>query len=272
MSIAEQPTETNENDAYGLADLIAEQALMLGAGSTVFFQLAEKGVGLGVAEHSTTLQRPADRLRTTMTYVYVMILGSEEERRAISKMVNRAHRTVRSPGRYTAFDPELQLWVAATLAHNGIFIHERIWGPPSPEVRLRLYRDAQIFGNALQVRPEQWPETLEEFDAYWEQKIADLEPDPAVQDFCHRLITQGAPVWLRWMTPLQALLDRGNLDPHTREILGFEWTAKDQQRYDLFWRAFPPIYRRMPRRLRQFPARLTLWDMRRRMRTGARVI
>src|SRR5262245_9247145 len=54
-----------------LADIIEESMLLLGAGSTVLYQLALLGVGRGVAEHSTTLTRPVDRLRTTLTYVYV---------------------------------------------------------------------------------------------------------------------------------------------------------------------------------------------------------
>ncbi|MSZ76010.1 MAG: DUF2236 domain-containing protein, partial [Actinobacteria bacterium] len=61
--------------------------LLLGAGSTVMYQLAMKGVGLGVAEHSTTLARPVDRLRTTLTYVYVMVLGSAEEKAQIARLV-----------------------------------------------------------------------------------------------------------------------------------------------------------------------------------------
>jgi uncharacterized protein (DUF2236 family) len=91
---------------------------MLGSGSAVMYQLAVWGVGKGVAEHSTTMQRPVDRLRTTLTYVYVMGLGTDEERAQVARMVNRAHVPIRGEG-YSAFDPELQLWVAATLAEVG---------------------------------------------------------------------------------------------------------------------------------------------------------
>ena len=50
-----------------LADFVGESMLLLGAGATVLLQLALRGVGHGVADHSTTLVRPLDRLRTTMT-------------------------------------------------------------------------------------------------------------------------------------------------------------------------------------------------------------
>lgn len=267
------PAAAAREPAFELEDLICEQALLLGAGSTVFHQLAMKGVGLGVAEHSTTLSRPVDRLRTTLLYVYVMILGTPEEQRAIARMVNRAHRPVRSEGRYSAYDPELQLWVAATLAHNGMFISERIWGPLDRATRQQLYADAQILGNALQVQPEQWPPTIEEFEDYWDRSLLRLEPDPAVQAYCRALLDpRSQPRGFRLLAPLQDLLARGNLEPRAREVLGFTWSASDQRRYDLFWKVFPPVYRAVPRAVRQLPARLILWDTRRRLRRGKRVI
>jgi uncharacterized protein (DUF2236 family) len=213
------------------------------------------------------------RLRSTLTSVYAMVLGTEQEQRAVARLVNRAHAPVRSAGRYSAYDPDLQLWVAATLAHNAIFIRERVWGPLDRASKEGIYRDAQVFGTALQVKPEQWPRTLADFERYWAQKVAGLCTDPAVRAYCRQLLSADArPIGLRWLTGLQGTIDRGNLDQHTRAVLGFSWTARDQRRYDRFWRIFPPIYRRIPRPLRTFPAHVVLWDMRRRMRRGTRVI
>lgn len=256
-----------------LRDFIAEQALLLGAGSTVLNQLAMKGVGLGVAEHSTTLARPVDRLRTTLTYVYVMIMGTDAERETIRRLVNKAHASVRSEGRYSAYDKDLQLWVAATLAHNGIFIYEKTFGPLSASSREQIYRDSQILGNALQVAPEMWPATLADFEAYWKESYDRMESDPLVQSYVAKLLdTRSQPLLLRPLLPLQDLMTRGNLDPHVREILGLTWSESEQRRYDRFWKVFPPIYRRVPRILRQLPPRLILAEMRLRMRFNRRVI
>lgn len=256
-----------------LKDFIAEQALLLGAGSTVLNQLALKGVGLGVAEHSTALKRPVDRLRTTLTYVYVMILGSDAERDTIRRQVNKMHAPIRSEGRYSAYDKDLQLWVAATLAHNGLFIYEKVFGPLSAASRDRIYRDSQIFGNALQVDPEMWPETMTDFEAYWKETYGRMESDPAVQHYCAQLLdSRNAPLLMRPLLPLQNLMARGNLDPHVREVLGLPWSARDQKRYDRFWKVFPPIYRVVPRFVRQLPPHLILADMRRRLKKGRRVI
>lgn len=258
---------------FGLADLIGEEMLLFGAGSTVMYQLARKGVGLGVAEHSTALARPLDRLRTTLTYVYVVTRGTEEERRQLVRMVNRAHAPVRSSGRYSAFDPDLQLWVAATLAHNGEQMYERVFGPMTPETRERIYQESQVFGTALQVDPAMWPATRADFEDYWRQGLQRLEPDPAVQCYAKLLLSRESVAFpFRPLLVLQDLLTRGNLDPRAREVLALPWSKRDQRRYDLFWRLVRVVYPRVPRRLRTAHADWTLRDFRRRLRTGRRVI
>ena len=263
---------TGEQGAFGLDAYVGEACLLLGAGSTVMLQLAMRGVGLGVAEHSTTLERPVDRLRTTLTFVFATVLGTEEERRAIARLVNRAHADVRSEGRYSAYDPELQLWVAATLARNGEWLYERVFGPMDAATRERCYRESRVFGTVLQVDEAQWPSTRAAFDDYWAASLERLEPDPVVQRYAAALLGPHGPWWLRPLQPLQSLVTRGNLDDRTRAVLALPWSARDQRRYDLFWRVFVPAYRRVPRRVRQAYAGLVLRDMRRRMRRGRRVI
>ncbi|MET3961029.1 uncharacterized protein (DUF2236 family) [Marmoricola sp. OAE513] len=263
--------DTSQAD-FGLADYIGEAALLLGAGSTVMNQLALYGVGKGVAVHSNTLDRPLDRLRTTLTYVYVMTLGTEEERSAVARMVNRAHRGVRGEG-YSAHDPQLQLWVAATLAQNGEFIYEKTFGPMSEATRERSYAEAQIFGNALQVAPEMWPATRADFTTYWQDMQGEFSSDPEIRSYVKALLsTRGAPLVMRPGIVLQNLLTRGNLEPHVREVLGMSWSRLDQRLYDAFWVFFRAVYPRVPKVLRTLHARLVVRGMRKRLKEGRRVI
>jgi len=257
----------------GLADFVGEQGVLLGAGSAVMLQLAMKGVGLGVAEHSTTLTRPLDRLRTTLTYIYVMAWGTPEEQREIARLVNRMHTKVRSAGRYSAFDQDLQLWVAATLVYSGEQMYEKLFGRLDPASRERVYRESWIYGTALQVPEEMWPPTRDEFDVYFENTMRTLESDPIIIDYAHRLLSsRGAPPLMRLALPLQSLMTRGNLDPRVRELLRLRWSRIDQFAYDAFWAVLPPVYRLVPRKVRQAGAHRVLNDMRRRLAAGRRVI
>lgn len=255
-----------------LADLLYEPGLLLGSGSAVMYQLAVWGVGKGVAEHSTTMQRPVDRLRTTLSYVYVMGLGTDEERRAVARMVNKMHGPVRGDG-YSAFDPQLQLWVAATLAEVGREMYERIHGPLDAVTLERLYRDGWVYGTALQVKPEMWPPTRAEFDAYWEQMQGEFRSDPQIQRYAQALLSSRDAKWfVKPLTPLISLVTRGNLSPAAREALGLSWSDREQRRYDRFWRFVRVAYPLIPRFVRKVPARVAMADIRWRMRTGRRVI
>lgn len=255
-----------------LADFVGESMLLLGAGATVLLQLALRGVGHGVADHSTTLERPLDRLRTTMTYVYAVTLGTPEEKRQMVRMVNKAHVPVHSET-YNAFDPELQLWVAATLYRNGAEMYSRVFGELSEPDLEHLYRQSSVYGTALQVKEDMWPTTRAEFEAYWDEMVDSVEVDGKIRAFTRNLLSGGnAPFAVRAVMPLQRFMTIGLLPPRLREEFGLPWTRRDQRRFDLFWKVFPPVYRRVPRPIRQLSATYYLHDMRRRMAAQGHLI
>lgn len=255
-----------------LGDVSREAFIFLGAGAAVLLQLADPAVGLGVAEHSATLRRPLDRLRTTMTYIYALTLGTEEERLAVGRLVNRAHGPVRS-SRYDAFDPSLQLWVAATLHRGGARLVEIFHGPLPPERAEALYRDAAIYGTTLQMPAALWPADLAAFERYWSQAMASLQVEPAVRDFVHQLLDgRAVPWWLRGLMPLQRFVTRGLLAPELRAAFGLPWSVADERRWQGFVRWAPRCYWLLPRLVRHLPAWLVLRDMRRRLGAGRHLI
>ncbi|NLE79507.1 MAG: DUF2236 domain-containing protein [Rhodococcus sp.] len=255
-----------------LSDFVGESVLFLGAGSTVLLQLASPGVGHGVADHSTTLGRPMDRLRTTMTYVYAVTLGTPEEKRAIVRMVNKAHAPVHADT-YNAFDPALQLWVAATLYKNGVDLYQRFFGEFDDETAERIYRQSAVYGTALQVPEDSWPTSRAEFDAYWEHMIDTSVVDDQVRNYVHALLGGGdAPLLGRILLPLNRFVTVGLLPQTMREKFELPWNPRDQRRFDAFMRILPTVYRLVPKPLRWAPAHYYLRDMRRRLKTHRHVI
>jgi uncharacterized protein (DUF2236 family) len=272
VSARDHSAELADQPKLTIEDLLYEPGLLLGSGSAVMYQLAMWGVGKGVAEHSNTLSRPLDRLRTTLSYVYVMGLGTEEEKAAIARMVNRAHGPVKGEG-YTAFDPELQLWVASTLAVVGQDMYERIFGRLDDVTRDHLYRESWIYGTALQVKPEMWPATYADFEVYWEKTESEFRSDPQIQRYCRALLSAKAQKWyIKPGISTLSLITRGNLSPRAREALGLPWSEKEQKRYDRVWSVVRAVYPWVPRWVRRLPAKIAMRDIRWRMRTGRRVI
>src|SRR4029453_8387193 len=106
--------------SVGIDDGLMGVALLAGP-ANVIMQLAQTGVGYGVLESRVESGRvdrhPIKRARTTFTYLTVATNGSDEQKAAFRRAVNRAHPQVystdESPVKYYAFDRGLQLWVGA---------------------------------------------------------------------------------------------------------------------------------------------------------------
>ena len=67
---------------------------------------------------------------------------------------------------YRADDPELLLWVHATLVDNALEVHERFVGPVSPEDRAAFHEDMKVVGEVFGVPPSLLPATYDAFEAY----------------------------------------------------------------------------------------------------------
>src|SRR4051794_38023790 len=170
------------------AELSAEGALLAGGGRALLLQLAHPSVARGVAEHSRFAEDPLQRLWGTLEYLYVLAFGTEEEVRRVARYVGGAHRGVRGGGAvpYDARDPDLQLWVAATLYDTTVQLAEAVHGPLPDRLADELYREDARIGTALGMPAELWPADRAAFAAYWRGQPAPPPgrpppPQPAVR-------------------------------------------------------------------------------------------
>ena len=131
-------------------------------------------------------KHPIKRARTTGTYLAAATIGTDADRALIRSAVDTAHAQVRStpasPVSYDAFDPQLQLWVAACLYRYYIDQHEYLYGPLDAAAADAVYTDASRLGTTLQVRESMWPADRTAFDEYWKRSLDDLAIDPPVRE------------------------------------------------------------------------------------------
>lgn len=157
--------------------------LMLGAGllagpANVIMQLGHPAVGYGVyesrVENGRLFDHPVKRTRTTLTYLAVATMGTDEERKAYRRAVSKQHAQVRStessPVKYNALDPALQLWVAACLYRGVEDIYRVFAGGLDPDVAEEAYQACSRLGTTLQVREEMWPADRAAFEKILEQR------------------------------------------------------------------------------------------------------
>ncbi|MBB6173566.1 uncharacterized protein (DUF2236 family) [Nocardiopsis mwathae] len=251
-------------DGAAIRRINREAVLLGGAGYAVLMQVAHPAVGQGVREHSDFAARPVNRLRGTLTFVYGQVFGTREEAERIARIVRAMHTKITGPG-YDALDPDLQLWVAATLYDSGIRLYELTFGPLPPQDKDEAYRQASVFATSLGCPPETWPPSRDAFDAYWDRMVASIDVDDSAREIARALLAPANPL-LRPLARFQAFLASGLLPPRIRDQLGLAWSEARQRRFDRLFSALRRVYPRLPAAVRTFPMRAYMWDMRRQTR------
>ncbi|WP_067898271.1 oxygenase MpaB family protein [Nocardia vaccinii] len=273
--------QTDAADTLFLTDEMSAWLSPAYGAANVVMQLARAGIAYGVMESrvdSGNLHKhPIKRGRTTMTYIAVAVAGTARDRRIYREAVGAAHvqvrSTPRSPVSYNAFDPDLQLWVAACMSavfrdtrrlRSGRTYHD-------PEA---VHRAASVFATTLQVPPDMWPADREAFDRYWNEQLDRLDFDDRMREFLigiARLDFLPRPVQIL-LGDWDLFMTLGYLPPQLREKLGFDWTAAEQDRFDRWQRRLAVLDRLTPRAVVRLGMRAAIWDMRLRYVTGATVV
>jgi uncharacterized protein (DUF2236 family) len=252
------------------------------ATANVIMQLCLLPIGHAVAksrvEHDRLDVRPLRRARTTLTYLAVALLGTDEERRAMRGEVNRVHLAVYSlpgdPVAYDAFDPELQLWVAACLYRGMQLGYELMYGPPDAATADAVYTYAARLGTTLQVPETMWPSDRAEFERYWSGQLGRLRTDELTRRYLRDLARlRYLPGPLGWVLgPVHEFFTTGFLPPEFRAEVGLTWGPRRQLAFRAGARAGATLDRLLPRPVRVFPLNAVLWDARRRMRAGRSLV
>lgn len=244
-----------------MREVSGEGFLLLGGGRAILLQLAHPAIARGVAEHSAFAEDPLRRLRGTLEYLYVLGFGTEEEIGRVARTVGAAHRAVRGGGEpaYDARDPDLQLWVAATLYDTTVRLGERVHGTLPVEVADELYRRDERIGTALGMPASLWPADRDAFAAYWGKRLPSLEVTPTARRLAALLMRpRTAPLWVRAAMPLVRLITAGLLPDEVRSAYGVRWDAGLERRFERTLRTLLAVYRVLPRAIRQFPKHVLL--------------
>ncbi|WP_067902287.1 oxygenase MpaB family protein [Nocardia vaccinii] len=258
---------------------MAGPAALLGGPANVIMQLGLPPVGRGVIESKVDSGRfdlhPRKRGRTTLTYLAVAMLGTEEDRAIYRAAVNTSHRQVRSdaasPVSYNAFDPELQLWVAACLYRGTVDSLIFLYGGIDDESADELYREAARFGTTLQVRPQMWPPDRAAFAEYWDTHVRAMSFDDEVRRYLLEQVVDLGPYTVLERTLLRRVnrfFTTGYLPQQFRDELGLGWGPGRQRAFELVMRTIGAVCTVLPERFRLYPFETYLREMRARHAQG----
>ncbi len=214
-----------------------EAMLLLGAGPrALLLQIAHPSVAAGVAEHSDFRADPWRRLDGTLRSYLRIIYGSTPAARAEIRRLNALHRGIVGAG-YAARDPDLSLWVHATLVDSTLVAYDRWLAPLSREEQARFYAETVPLGRAFGVPVDRLPADLEAFEAYLAEQLGPGGPiapndtarelaavilHPPLPGALGRLpVPPGAYAWTLW--PAVGLLPSG-----VRDGFRLPWGARER--------------------------------------------
>ncbi len=142
-----------------------EKAILGGGPTALLLQVAHPLVAAGVVDHSDFESDPLGRLRRTLDTMLTVGFGDRAQAEAAVAGVAAVHVHVRGPS-YRADDPDLALWVHATLVLTALGAYESFVGPLSDDDKADYYERYKVVGRMFGVTDEVMPPTYADFVAY----------------------------------------------------------------------------------------------------------
>ena len=231
-----------------------ENVLFLGGGRALLMQLAHPKVAAGVDEHSDFRSHPIRRLRRTILMTMAIVFGDRETALRAARTVNQAHGRVQGD-HYRALDPDLLLWVHATLADTALVTYEAFVHPLLPREREDFYQEFKLLGELLGIPRDRFPDAMSDFNDYMEAMMTTgpVRVDQRAKDLA-RLVLRPSLRLLPGpaMIPFE-VVTAGLLPATLRAQYGLAWGPRQQHAYRLAVNALPRLVAITPAILRVWP-------------------
>lgn len=247
-----------------------ERALIASGPAALLLQLAHPLIAAGVAQHSGFHDDPQRRLRGTLDATLTVVFGDHSQAVQAAERVAERHRHVNgrtdtSVGRYVAgtrfdaTDPELALWVHATLVWTALEFYDGFIAPLTRQRRARYYAEMARFAALFGATEDRLPRSYPEFESY----ISAMDDDGVLQvgsqarTLAEEILNAGAsslPTALGFgVSTLTRVLAAGLLPARLRSAYGLNWGWREQQAFLAARLSSRTALRAMPPSLRYWP-------------------
>jgi uncharacterized protein (DUF2236 family) len=184
--LAEREIDGPEYGFFGpdsaIWELTKENRLLLASLTPLLLQIAHPKVGAALDDHSTIQNEYSNRMQETYDITDTIIFGDAASAIRAAVIVRRIHERVRGETEedvgnvdagepYYANDPELMLWVWATLVDQVLAGYETYIGPLTTPQRRQFYREMKLFGQLVGMPPQTFPKTVPEFRSYYQTTV-----------------------------------------------------------------------------------------------------
>lgn len=240
-----------------------EGVLLLGGGRALILQVAHPGVAAGVAQHSNYREQPWTRLYRTMDTTLRIVFADQATSRNAAARLRRAHSRVEGSddeGRpYRALDPELLLWVQATLLDTALLVYDRYVQRLDDADRSAYYEQMKPVARAYGIPAATMPRDYAAFRDYWDRMLAEgLRVTETTRDVADAALAPELPLLAR--PPARPAIEAlrlvtvGTLPPGLREQLELPWGPLRERLLGASAGTIRRLLPLFPGMLRRFPA------------------
>lgn len=216
-----------------------EPAVLFGGGCALLLEVAHPLVAAGVADHSDFRRDPFGRLQRTLAAITALALEPRSAALSAARGVAHAHERVRGAlaeaigpfaagTEYHGRDPELVLWVWATLADTAIAVYRDFVGPLDGAALAEYHRDQRALALLLGAPAERTPGDRVSFRRWFDRVVASdtLTVGPAARDIARAVLA--APGVDRGPV---SLITAALLPARLRREFGLAWDTDRERRY-----------------------------------------
>lgn len=254
-----------------------EWVVLLGGTRAVLMQLAHPLVALGVSNHSSYMTDPFGRAERTFVLGEKLTFGSTRIAHQAARTINQLHKHVHghlstdagafaqgTP--YDARDPELLLWVHATLVDTLLLSYKVFVGPLTPAEEEQYYQESKAVAHLLGLSEQHMPQGIADLTHYVHEMVHSnrLAPTLQARTLAYQTLFPPANSLLRPLMHLNLHITNALLPQPVREIYDLEWTRSQQRRFDAAARTTRLLVPHLPTTLRELPItrRLTRGELR----------
>lgn len=276
VTTSEQATEPEPLGPDSLTWQYFGQLVGFAGGSVPqLLQLMHPVLGHAVDEHSNVKEDPFDRLIRSMGPIYGVIYDgpqAPETGRQVRDFHRRITGTMPSGERYSGLNPEVYHWAHATFVHGLVYGFSDLLGPFTRAEQEQLYAESRRWYRLYGMTMRNVPETLDEFDAYWEHYLSDvLELTNAAHWLLATFRAPPPPPGFEWIPGLlwrpmsrtggyiALAFAAGMMPAPAREKLGLRWGRRQRVEFRAIRWVLRTLVRLTPPRFRYHPRALAGW-------------
>jgi uncharacterized protein (DUF2236 family) len=182
--------------------------------------------------------------------------GDAAQSRAAAARVGAIHRRVRGERngwRYAAMDPDLLLWVHATLVDSALETYERFVRPLGQEVRERYYEQMKRQALAFEVPADILPPLFRDFRGYVAATVESLQVSAEAIRLSAEILNPPSPASLVPVSAVLRLITVGLLPPRLRSAFGLSWGPGRQELLEISGVCIQGLVQWLPPAARAWP-------------------